>query len=53
MKLRIVTGTVLWTLAITLLHVWANVGFRELAGDLRVWAGIDTPVLRVGYLPVT
>ena len=53
MKLRIIWGSILWTVMITLLHIWANIGFRQFGQDVRVWAGIERAGLRVGYLPVT
>ena len=53
MKLRILLGAVLWTALITLLHVWANVGFREFGTAVRIWLGFERQSLRVGYLPVT
>jgi hypothetical protein len=52
-KQRILLGSILWTLLITVLHVWANVGFGAFVQDLRVWAGIERESLRVGFLPVT
>ena len=53
MKLRIVLGSVLWTLLITLLHLWANVGFERFGEELSAWAGVTRPRLRVAFLPVT
>jgi len=52
-KLRIVLGAVLWTLLITVMHVWANVGFERFARELETWAGVTRPRLRVAFLPVT
>lgn len=53
MKLRILLGAALWTALITLLHIWANVGFSEFGTAVRIWLGIERQSLRVGYLPVT
>jgi hypothetical protein len=53
MKLRILLGAALWTVLITLLHIWANVGFGDFGAAVRVWLGIERPMLRVGFLPVT
>ena len=53
MKLRILLGALLWTLLITGLHVWANVGFTEFGRAVRVLLGVERPTLRVGFLPVT
>lgn len=53
MKLRILLGAVLWTLLITGLHLWANVGFSEFDQAVRVWLGSERPKLKVGFLPVT
>ena len=53
MKFRIVYGACLWTLLITALHVWANVGFAALVGGVEVWLGLERPTLRVAFLPVT
>ena len=53
MKLRIVLASIAWTLVITALHLWANVGFSAAAADLRAWLGLERPNLRVAFLPVT
>ena len=53
MKLRIVLGSVLWTLLITCLHLWANVGLSNFAEGIRASLGLARPTLRVGFLPVT
>ena len=53
MKLRIVLGAVLWTLLITVMHLWANVGFERFGQELKTWAGVTRPRLRVAFLPVT
>lgn len=53
MKLRILLGAALWTALITLLHIWANVGFGEFGGAVRIWLGLERRILQVGYLPVT
>jgi len=53
MKLRIVLASVLWTVLITFLHLWANVGFSKFAEGVRTGLGLERPSLRVGFLPVT
>lgn len=53
MKLRILLGAVLWTVLITCLHLWANVGLTEFDQAVRVWLGTERAQLRVGFLPVT
>ena len=53
MKLRVILGALLWTALITFLHVWANIGVAEFQQAVRVWAGVERPQLRVGFLPVT
>jgi len=53
MKRRLLLGSVLWTALVTLLHVWANVGFGTLWLELRTSVGLVRPTLRVGFLPVT
>ena len=53
MKRRLLVGSVLWTLLVTCLHVWANVGFGTLRKELSSALGLTRPTLRVGFLPVT
>lgn len=53
MKRRLLLGSVLWTVLVTFLHVWANVGFGTLWQELRTSVGLVRPTLRVGFLPVT
>ncbi len=53
MKRRLFVGALVWTLVVTLLHLWANVGFSQLARGVRESLGLTRPTLRVGFLPVT
>lgn len=53
MKLRIVLGSIVWTLLVTCLHLWANVGFDRVGASVRQLMGIERSSLRVGFLPVT
>ncbi|HVS19286.1 MAG TPA: hypothetical protein VMT18_11845 [Planctomycetota bacterium] len=53
MKLRILFGSLVWTLLVTVLHIWANIGFTEFAADIRQAVGAERQQLRVGFLPVT
>ncbi len=53
MKRRLFVGSIAWTLIVTLLHLWANVGFGPLARGVRESLGLTRPTLRVGFLPVT
>lgn len=53
MKRRLFLGSLLWTVLVTLLHVWANVGFGTLWTELRTAMGLVRPTMRVGFLPVT
>ena len=50
MKRRLLVGSVLWTVLVTFLHVWANVGFATLWQELRTSVGLVRPTLRVGFL---
>ncbi len=53
MKRKVLIGTLLWTLLITLLHVHINVGWRALWHDIKVARGEAREELLVGFLPVT
>lgn len=53
MKFRIVVGAVVWTLVITVLHLWSNVGMARFGDEVQVWLGLKRPTLRVAFLPVT
>lgn len=53
MKLRILLGSLAWVALVTLMHVWANVGFGQFAKDVRVALGQERPTMRVAFLPVT
>jgi hypothetical protein len=53
MKRHLLLGAVLWTVLVTFLHIWANVGFETLWQELRTSVGLVRPTLRVGFLPVT
>ena len=52
-KQRIVVGSILWTLLVTVLHLWANVGLDSVGSSVRQLMGIERSSLRVGFLPVT
>ena len=53
MKLRVLIGSVLWTVLITLMHIQINVGWSGFAREMRVFFGLERPELVVGFLPVT
>jgi hypothetical protein len=53
MKLRVLVGSVLWTVLITLMHIQINVGWSGFAREMRVFFGLERPELVVGFLPVT
>ena len=53
MKLKVLSGWVLWLCLISLLHVWLNVGFESLRHKTRVALGQERRELVVGFLPVT
>ena len=53
MKRKVLIGTVLWTLLITLGHVQLNVGWGALRKRAAVFTGAERQELIVGFLPVT
>jgi hypothetical protein len=53
MKSKILTGALLWLAIISGLHVTLNVGWGELAHNIRVMLGQARRTLYVGFLPVT
>ena len=52
-KLKVVIGSLLWTLLITLAHVHVNVGWGHLRRLIDVARGGQRAELVVGFLPVT
>ncbi len=50
---KVLLGSILWTLLISVLHVQLNVGWSKLARDLQSQLGEKTDELVVGFLPVT
>ena len=53
MKRRVLAGALAWTLLITVVHVWLNVGWDELGKRLEILRGERRAELIVGFLPVT
>ncbi|MCA9001130.1 MAG: hypothetical protein KDB61_04340 [Planctomycetes bacterium] len=53
MKRKVLIGSMVWTLLITLLHIQLNVGFDQLARKVQVMRGERPADLIVGFLPVT
>lgn len=53
MKLRILLGALLWTFAVSALHVHLNIGWGQVREVVREWLGYKRMVLDVGFLPVT
>lgn len=53
MKHKILVGSSVWLVLITLLHVQLNIGWERLGKDVRVLLGSERPELVVGFLPVT
>jgi len=52
-KRRVLIGTFLWTMLITLGHVQLNVGWGNLRKRAAVLTGAEREELIVGFLPVT
>lgn len=53
MKRKVLIGSLLWTLLVTLLHIQMNVGFANLLKEVQVLRGEREADLVVGFLPVT
>lgn len=53
MKAKILVGALLWTLLVTVAHVWANVGFANFTSGVKAMLGLERVRLTVGFLPVT
>ena len=53
MKFRVVLGSIVWTLLVTITHIQVNVGWENFKDELRVLVGLERPELIVGFLPVT
>ncbi|MFT5058361.1 MAG: hypothetical protein ACI89E_001134, partial [Planctomycetota bacterium] len=53
MKRKVLIGSLLWTLLITLAHIQQNVGFRNLVRKVEVMRGERPADLIVAFLPVT
>lgn len=53
MKLRVITGSIVWLVVVTVLHVQLNVGWARVASHVRVLLGSERAQLYVGFLPVT
>jgi hypothetical protein len=52
-KLKVLVGSLLWALLITLAHVQINVGWGTLRHRFEVARGRERAELVVGFLPVT
>lgn len=50
---KVLLGSILWTLLISVLHVQLNVGWSNLAREFQSQLGEETDELVVGFLPVT
>jgi len=53
MKRKVLIGTLVWALLITLVHVQLNVGWSNLRHEVAVLTGEEREELIVGFLPVT
>jgi len=53
MKFKVLLGSLVWLVLITVLHVQLNVGWASLGKKLRVTFGGERQELVVGFLPVT
>lgn len=53
MKRKVFLGAIAWTLLITVVHVWLNVGWTHLVRQIDVMFGERREELIVGFLPVT
>jgi hypothetical protein len=53
MKAKVLFGAALWAVLISVLHVSLNVGWANLARQMRVLFGGERQELIVGFLPVT
>ena len=53
MKRKVLIGSLVWLVVVTLAHMQFNDGWSRLARDVRVYLGEERPELVVGFLPVT
>ena len=53
MKRSVLIGATLWLLTISVLHLSLNVGWKEVAHQIKVMLGQERQTLYVGFLPVT
>jgi hypothetical protein len=53
MKSRVLVGSLIWLVLITVSHVHLNVGWARMVSKMRVFVGVERPELIVGFLPVT
>lgn len=53
MKRKVFLGAIAWTLLITVVHVWLNIGWTQLSKQFEVLRGEAREELIVGFLPVT
>jgi hypothetical protein len=53
MKRKVFLGAIAWTVLITAIHVWLNIGWTELSKQVEVMRGERREELIVGFLPVT
>ena len=53
MKRKVLLGSLLWALLLTLAHIQLNVGWSQLEDKLEVTLGEKRRELTVGFLPVT
>ncbi|MFT5284561.1 MAG: hypothetical protein ACI8TQ_000718 [Planctomycetota bacterium] len=53
MKRKVLIGSLLWGLLLTLAHIQLNVGWSKLKENVDVFLGEKRRELTVGFLPVT
>jgi hypothetical protein len=53
LKQKVAIAALLWTLAITALHIQLNVGWSRLVDNVQVAIGSKRGEMVVGFLPVT
>ena len=53
MKLKVVVGSIVWLVLITVSHIQLNVGWERALSQVKVVFGFERPELIVGFLPVT
>ena len=53
MKFKVILGSLVWVVLISVLHIQLNVGWARLGARARVMLGWERRELVVGFLPVT